>query len=287
MSPRPPELLHRAAERLGAAGFPSPLTDARILMAEVIGDNPGHLLMLEAMEEGQVEQFEAHLQRRLAGEPVQYITGTAPFRYEELAVAPGVFIPRPETELLVDHALAFLSSRGRDARRVVELGAGSGAISRSIAREIPATQQWAVEISSDAMPWLERNLQDTAVQVVHADMAVALPELNGTIDLVVTNPPYVPTWARHLLPDDVEFDPEMAVFAGADGLDVLRVVAEVAARLLKPGGALVTEHDESHQDQVIALFGEPLFSNTLGHLDLTGRPRVVSAERSDVAGLDS
>lgn len=288
MSGHPPSFhLHRAARRLEAAGFESPLTDARILMADVLGTNPGHLFMLDAIEPAQLELFEANIERRLGWEPVQYITGTAPFRYEELAVAPGVFIPRPESELLVDHALAFLTSRPRGERRVVELCAGSGAISRSIAREIPVTDQWAVEISDDAMPWLERNLREVDVEVVHADMADALRELDGTVDLVVVNPPYVPLWARHLLPGDVEFDPEAAVFAGPDGLDSLRVVADVAARLLKPGGRLVTEHDESHQDQVVALFGEPLFSRATGHQDLAGRPRLVSADRSDVAGLES
>lgn len=288
MSGQPPSFhLHRAARRLETAGFESPLTDARILMADVVGTNPGHLFMLDAIEPAQLAVFESHVERRLGWEPVQYITGTAFFRYEEVAVAPGVFIPRPESELLVDHALDFLASRDRSERRVVELCAGSGAISRSIAREIPVKDQWAVEISGDAIPWLERNLREVAVEVVHADMADALHQLDGTVDLVVANPPYVPLWARDLLPEDVEFDPEMAVFAGADGLDSLRVVADVAARLLKPGGRLVTEHDESHQDQVVALFAEPIFARATGRQDLAGRPRLVTADRSDVAGLGS
>lgn len=287
MNQRPSYHVHRAAERLNAAGFPSPLADARILMAAVLETNPGHIMLTDTITPDQLEQFEAHLERRLIGEPIQYITGTAYFRYEELEVGEGVFIPRPESELLVEHSLRFLSSRDKSQRRVVELCAGSGAISRSIARELAVPEQWAVELSDDALPYLRRNLQDTAVEVVHEDMATALADLDGTLDLVVVNPPYVPLPLRHLLPDDVAYDPAGAVFAGQDGLEALVVVADVAARLLRPGGKLVTEHDESHQDEVLALLEGREFVNVTGHRDLAGRPRVVTADRGPVAGLGS
>lgn len=270
-------MLHDAAQRLSRAGLPSGLTDARILLAHLLGINPGELALIDDVPAGIAEEFEELLRRRETGTPVQHLTGVAYFRYEEIQVGPGVFVPRPETELLVDRALGVLSQRS--SRRVVELCAGTGAISRSIAREIGGTEQWAVEISHPAWPYLLRNLQDTAVRPVHGDMANALTELDGTIDLVVVNPPYVPTGIRGELPVDVAgVDPDLALFGGVDGLEAIRVVVDVAARLLAPGGWVVCEHDESHAAAAADLFAGRGFRHVETLCDLTSRPRAVLAE---------
>lgn len=274
-------ILQRAAHQLSEAGYPSALTDARLLLAHLLDVNPGQLALTETVPAEIRDRFAEALARRLAGEPVQHITGTAHFRYEELSVGPGVFIPRPETEVLVDNALALLSERRPGSRRVVELCAGSGAISLSLAREIGGLVQWAVELSGQAWPYLVANLRETSVTTVHADMADALQELNGTVDLVVVNPPYIPSGMRSQLPRDVaRMDPDLALFGGPDGLDAIRVVAGVAHRLLVPGGWVLCEHDESHPRDAAALFAEPGFSSVETRRDLAGRPRLLIAQRS-------
>lgn len=276
-----------AVHRLQAAGAPSPVADARILLTHVLGTTQA-LLGAPELNLDQVADFEAMIGRRVAGEPVQHITGLAPFRYEEIRVGPGVFIPRPETELLVGEALKVLAGRPVGQRRVVELCAGSGAISLSIAREMGGVELYAVELSDAAWPYLVANLEGLDVQLVHGDMADALRELDGTVDLVVANPPYVPETDRGVLPGDVlGFDPDMALFSGEDGLDALHVVRDVALRLLRPGGFVVAEHDEKQAGAVLDLFGAPHFSGTTDLLDLTDRPRhVVAQRRIEATGVD-
>lgn len=280
-----------ASARLAAAGLPSPGADARILLAHVLGLDVSQMLLAPRVTSAQRTALEALLERREAGTPVQHLTGEAHFRYETVRVGPGVFIPRPETELLVDLALRELSARPPERRRVVELCAGSGAITRSLGTELGGLELHAVEISEDAWPYLVHNLSGLEVNLVHADMADALPELDGRVDVVVVNPPYVPETVRASLPGDVVGqDPDLALFSGADGLDAMRVVKDVAARLLRPGGLLAAEHDESHAAAVVALLEGPSFEDVIDHDDLTGRPRHVTARRSgghDVAGLES
>lgn len=277
------------SETLAGAALPSPGADARILVAHVLGVEVKQMLTAPPLDEEQLRRLDELVNRRLAGEPVQHITGQAHFRYETLAVGPGVFIPRPETEPLVDLALDVLGRRPVGRRRVVELGAGSGAITLSLAREMGGLDLHAVELSAEAWPWLTRNLEGVDVDLVHADMATAFEELVGTVDLVVSNPPYVPDGHRRLMPDDVlGHDPDIALFSGPDGLDAVRVVRDRALRLLRPGGFVVMEHDESHADRVRDLFGGPGFDETSMHDDLAGRPRHVLARRAqvpDVAGL--
>lgn len=276
---RAQDALARAAARLQAAGVESPVVDARILLTHLLGA-PRGLLIAPDPTPAQDAMFEEMIERRVAGEPVQHITGRAPFRYEELHVGPGVFIPRPETELLVDAALKVLASRPAGRRRVVELCAGSGAITLSIAREMGGVELYAVELSEVAWPYLAKNLDGVDVQLVHGDMADAFRELDGTVDLVVANPPYVPESDRTQLPSDVgDHDPDVALFSGQDGLDALHVVHDVARRLLRPGGFVVAEHDERQSDAVVQLFGSPDFEHTADVRDLTDRPRHVIAQR--------
>ncbi|HSN10570.1 MAG TPA: peptide chain release factor N(5)-glutamine methyltransferase, partial [Propionibacteriaceae bacterium] len=215
--------------------------------------------------------------RRAAGEPVQHITGVAHFRTTSLRVGPGVFVPRPETETMVGWCLEQV----RAGARVVELCAGSGAISKALALEGPGLDQWALELSPEAVPYLTANLVGTGVQVVEADMAEGLHELDGTVDLVVVNPPYVPLDAWESVPADVrDHDPHLAVFSGDDGLDALRVVAAVAARLLKPDGLLAAEHAEVQHEEVVDLYArDGRFGTVRDHQDLVGRWRFVTARR--------
>lgn len=279
------EVAFEVAARLARAGSPSPGPEARQLVAHVLGVEPSGLLRVGGVDDAQRAAIDELARRRAEGVPLQHLTGEAHFRYETLAVGPGVFIPRPETEEMVGWALERLAERPVGCRRVVELCAGSGAISASIARELGGVEVHAVELSDDAFPYLTRNLEGLGVDVVHGDMAEAFRHLDGAVDLVIANPPYIPETHRGLLPTDVvDHDPELALFSGHDGLDALRVVADVAARLLLPGGLLATEHDESHAGEVVSLVSGAGFCDVTSHPDLTGRPRYVTGVRLPAHG---
>lgn len=279
------EVAHRVAQRLSKAGSPSPGPEARLLVAHVLGVEPSQLVRVDAVTDEQRSAIDELVTRRAAGVPLQHLTGVAYFRYETLAVGPGVFIPRPETEEMVGWALRQLDGRPVEERRVVELCAGSGAIASALARELPGVRLHAVELSAEAMAYLSRNLAGLDVEVVHGDMVEAFPHLDGSVDLVIANPPYIPENHRGLLPADVvDHDPGMALFSGPDGLDALRVVVSVAERLLRPGGLLATEHDDSHADAVVDLVAAAGFGEVLSHQDLTGHPRFVTAVRLPAHG---
>lgn len=217
--------------------------------------------------------------RRALRIPLQHITGRAPFRYLELDVGPGVFIPRPETELLVGWGLDAIA--GLSAPLVVDLCAGSGAIGLSVLGEHPGAVVVAVERSGDALPWLRRNAAATPLTIVEGDAVspATLAELDGRVDAVLTNPPYVPS-AAPVTPEVADHDPAAAVFAGADGLDVIRGLASRAAALLKPGGVVAIEHDDTHGDAVPGLLrATGRYGEVADHHDLTGRPRFATARR--------
>lgn len=273
-----------ATQRFKAAGLASPVVDARLLLTHLLGATQGLILAGDPTPE-QEHMFEDMVRRRESGEPVQHITGLAPFRYEEIHVGPGVFIPRPETEQLVGAALQILSERPANRRCVVELCAGSGAISLCLAREMAGVELHAVELSEDAWPYLVRNLDGVGIDLVLGDMADAFQQLNGTVDLVVANPPYVPVPDRAILPVDVVGqDPDLALFSGEDGLDALRVVRDVALRLLAPDGWVAAEHDQKQSAAMLQLFGAPDFTGTLELSDLAGRDRHVIAQRAPSVG---
>lgn len=266
-----------AVARLGSPA------EARTLVSHVL-EVPASQLPLTDFPDTSLLLLEVLVARRVEGEPLQHIVGSAPFRSIEVEVGPGVFIPRPETELLAEWALERLRAQAVDqhGRRfappvVVELCAGSGAISKALATEFPGAEFHAVELSAEAWPYLQRNLAGTGVHAVHGDMATAFGELNGRVDLIVANPPYVPDAARAELPADVLRDPDLALFSGPDGLDALRTITDIGRRLLRPGGWLGAEHDDSQGSSAPALFESAGYDEVTDRADLAGRPRFVTA----------
>lgn len=277
--------LRVATATLAAAGVASPRVDAELLLAYLLGLSRSRLMLLDGLNDVQAAAFDELVRRRAAGEPLQYLTKSAAFRHLELAVGPGVFIPRPETELLVEIA----SEQLKQAAIVLDLCAGSGAIALSVAQEYPSCRVIGVERSAAALVWLHANAAareaagDRPIEVVAADISEPglLAELNGTVDVLLTNPPYVPETIRAELPIEVGHDPHDAVFAGRDGLALMPALLSVAARLLRPGGLLVIEHDET---QVMTLPGLLAAANQwleiTDLLDLAGRSRFVTAVRA-------
>ncbi|HJE52143.1 MAG TPA: peptide chain release factor N(5)-glutamine methyltransferase [Tessaracoccus flavescens] len=279
------DLIGEVAGLLISAGSPSPGPEARQLVAHVLGVELSQLIRIDGVTAEDREEILRLAARRAAGEPLQHITGRAYFRYESLEVGPGVFIPRPETEEMVGWLLTTLAQRPATSRRVVELCAGSGAITAALAREIGGVELHAVELSPDAFAYLERNLDHVAVDLRLGDMAEAFRDLDGTVDAVIANPPYIPTSHRAFLPDDVvAHDPELALFSGDDGLDATRTVAQVARRLLVPGGVLASEHDDSHPDAAMEVLTQAGFVDVASHDDLTSRPRYVTGVQPSTSG---
>lgn len=269
------EQVAAAARRLDDAGVPSARHDAEALAAHLLGVPRTALLLAEGPLDA--ASYATLVARRAAREPLQHLVGTAPFRHLELLVGPGVFVPRPETEAVVDAALAAIAEITEPL--VVDLCAGSGAIALSIKHERADAQVHAVELSDDAMLWLLRNVfgLELVVRGVQGDVRdpALLAELDGTVDLVVSNPPYIPEGAVPLDPEVRDHDPALALFGGPDGLDVVRAVAVTARRLLRPGGVLVIEH--SDRDGAVApevLRGHG-FVDVSDHRDLAGRDRYV------------
>ena len=263
--------------------------DAELLLAHLLGVSRKeiHTQALEIPSD-QIESITAEYKeligQRLLGRPVQYITGSAPFRYLDLEVGEGVLIPRPETELLVDRAIGFLTSmeNSNEAKSVIDLGAGSGAISIAITSEAAlkglSVSVIAVEKSEPAVVWLNKNIAkyDLPIRVVVEDVLTALPGVKA--DLVLANPPYIPDDEK--LPQEVEgYEPEIALRGGkVDGMQIPKLFIDSAARLLKPGGIFIIEHHEKQSDLVKqALKEEFILPQT--HADLTGRDRFTSARR--------
>jgi release factor glutamine methyltransferase len=282
--PRVPEAVDRAAGVLAAAGVPSPRVDAELIAAHVLGVPRGWLVLAGELGPAQLARFERLVARRARRVPLQHLTGTTGFGKLELAVGPGGFVPRPETELLAQWAVTALTG---GTGVVVDLGAGTGALALSVAHDRPRARVLAVEGSPAALAWLRRNAAtratagDRPVEVVAADATdpAALAHLEGTVDLVVCNPPYVPDGVP-VPPEVADHDPPEAVFGGPDGLAVIRPVIARAAVLLRPGGWLGIEHDESHGEAVPRLLrADGRFAGVADHRDLAGRPRYATARR--------
>lgn len=275
--------LQQAVALLAAAGVESPRWDAEQLAAHVLGVARTSLPVVPNFDAAQHEQFVALVGRRAAREPLQHIVGTVGFRYVELAVGPGVFVPRPETESVAGAAID--AARRLGGGTVVDLCSGSGAIALSVAHEVSNAVVHAVEVDLGALEWLRRNASarvragDNAVEIHEADVAHALPDLDGTVDVVVSNPPYVAEHEMvHVEPEVRDHDPVLALVAGGDGLDVIRAVERTARRLLRAGGVVVVEHSDRQGESAPAVFGEG-WRNVEDHKDLAGRPRYLTGER--------
>jgi release factor glutamine methyltransferase len=276
-------VLGEATATLAAAGVPSPELDARLLLAHVLG--VPHLT-IDCGAELAAEQTDAFgdlLARRARREPLQYLIGTAAFRYVELEVGPGVFVPRPETELLAGWAVAQVAARhavGVERPIAVDLCTGSGAIAKALADEQPRAEVYAVELSEEALRYARRNLAGTGVDLRAGDIADCLPELDGCVDVVVANPPYIPLSEYESVDLEArEHDPAIALWSGADGLDTIRVVERVAHRLLRPGGVVACEHADVQGESVPRLFGAR-WADACDHRDLADRPRFTTARRA-------
>ncbi|MEV4691956.1 peptide chain release factor N(5)-glutamine methyltransferase [Micromonospora echinospora] len=282
---RPSLVIARVARALAAAGVEAPRAEAEQLAAYVLQVPRGRLALADGFTPAQRDRLNALVGRRVTREPLQHLIGTAGFRLLELAVGPGVFVPRPETELLAGWGIE--RARERRAPLVVDLCSGSGAIALAVAQEVPSARVVAVERSPAALAWLRRNAADRAaagdrpVEVVAADVTgpELLADLTGRVDVLLCNPPYVPRSVT-VPPEVAGHDPDEAVFGGADGLDVIRPVVRRAAALLRPGGEIGIEHDDTHATAVPALLrGDGRYDRVEEHRDLAGRPRWASASR--------
>lgn len=281
-----------ATATLDEGGIPTPRIDALLLAAHALrcdrGEVERRMILGGELDAGFAERYTALVQERATRVPLQHLTGTAPFRRLELHVGPGVFVPRPETEGVIDLVLAELTGQERPV--VVDLCTGSGALALAIADEAPDAEVIAVEVSDFAVAWAARNIETTSlpVRLVAADATADpatvadLADLVGLVDVVVSNPPYIPVGMVPLEPEVAEHDPDIALYGGSeDGLAIPLAVAATAARLLRPGGLLAMEHADSQGESLPrALTAAGSWLEVADHADLTGRARTTTARRA-------
>jgi release factor glutamine methyltransferase len=268
-----------AADELAAAGVASPRVDAELIAAHVLEVSRGRLALIDSLRPDQLRRFTTLVGERARRIPLQHLLGSAAFRHLELAVGDGVFIPRPETELLAGWGIERTPPGGV----VVDLCSGTGAIALSVADESKAARVIAVERSPVALDFLRRNaIPFPSVEVVEGDVTdpALLPDVRGAADVLLCNPPYVPD-GTEVPPEVADHDPAEAVFGGTDGLEVIRPVIALAAALLKPGGVVGIEHDDVHGEAVPSLLrADGRFDEVTGHEDYSGRPRFATARRT-------
>ena len=270
-------LIDTATDELAGAGVGSPRVDAELLAAHVAGTDRGRLAFTEP-DAAFADRYTELVARRAARVPLQHLTGIAAFGPETVGVGPGVFIPRPETEAMLEWALA---QQLPPAAQIVDLCTGSGALAIALAALRPKARVIGVDDSVDALRYARRNARATTVQLRRADVAVAgvLADLDGTVDLLVANPPYIPLGAE-LDPEVASHDPPHALFGGDDGMAVIDHLVGLAARLLQPGGRCAVEHDDTTSARTVDAFvATGLFVEVTARHDLAGRPRFVTAVR--------
>ena len=270
-------LVAEAAATLAAGGVASPEADAATLLAHVLGTTRGGLALVADVTDEQATTYAGLVARRAAREPLQHLTGTAAFRRVELMVGPGVFVPRPETELLAGWAVEQAAALPDPV--VVDLCTGSGAIAAAVADEVPHARVHAVELSPQAHAYAERNLAGTGVDVRLGDAFEAFEDLRGGVDVLVCNPPYVPleSW-ESVAVEARDHDPHLALFSGQDGLDAIRRLAVRGADLLRPGGVLGVEHADVQGESVPAVLAATgRWHEVRDHADLAGRARFTTA----------
>ena len=279
------QAIAEAVDVLAAAGIDSARVDAEQLAAYVTGVDRGRLMFHEP-EPAFFERYRELVAARARRIPLQHLTSTAAFGPVVLDVGPGVFIPRPETEALLDWVLRQDLPNSAEAPVIVDLCTGSGALAVALAHAWPRARVLAVEDSPAALEFARRNASGTAVEVVAADVTGPdlFTELDGAVDAVVTNPPYIPDGAE-LEPEVAEHDPPRALFGGPDGMRLIEPIAVLAARLLRPGGLFAVEHDDTTAAQTVAVCeATGAFTEVTSRRDLAGRPRFVTAVRMGEGG---
>ena len=278
------EALALASEKLSTAGVPSPQADATWLLCHILDTDRSDLLTRITFDQDlsseQLEAFLVALARREKREPLQHITGKAAFRSLELSVGPGVFIPRPETEQVVQYAIDYLRQLPRSGV-AIDLGTGSGAIAIAMAIEVPQTKVYAVELSQSAFDYATKNIEANfaAVELRLGAMQEVVSDLVGGVDVVISNPPYIPDSAIPIDPEVRNFDPELALYGGEDGLDVIRDISGIAAALLRAGGLLVLEHADGQSDAIRELLLNDGWLSVSAFQDATMRYRTITAIR--------
>jgi release factor glutamine methyltransferase len=281
MTTRLRSAIDSATTLLADAGIDSARYDAEELAAHVAGTERGRLSLLGPPDNMFFDHYNAAVAARSRRVPLQHLTGTAAFGPLTLSVGPGVFIPRPETEAMLEWAVA----QDLPAKPlVVDVCTGSGALALALARHWPDARVIGLDDSDVALDYARRNSAGTTVEFVRADVTHSgvLTELEGHVDLVVSNPPYVPDGAD-LEPEVTEHDPPHAVFGGPDGMAVIPAVAGLAGRLLRPGGLFAVEHDDTTSSMTAeTICSTELFDDIVARADLTGRPRFVTARRTGV-----
>lgn len=271
------ELIRDASKELEESSL-DPTLDAQILLAEILETTRTHLLLIDKISDADISKFKEFINRRKNCEPIQYITGRAYFRNLIVDVGPGVLVPRPESEGLVTAVIDAISMLANP--KVLDLGAGSGALGIALAEEVPGATVYSVEKDAVAFGWLERNVAKSraSINTIHSDVIDF--DGQGSFDAVIANPPYIPSSSNlNELPKEVgKFEPAIALFGGEEGLDGPRLFIDCAIRSLHSGGYLAIEHHESHGEQIALLLKRDCLDVTL-HYDLNGRPRWSSGVR--------
>lgn len=269
-----------ATTLLADAGIDSARYEAEELAAHLTGTERGRLPLIDSPDDTFFDRYHAAIAARSRRVPLQHITGTAAFGPLRLLVGPGVFIPRPETEAILEWATA---QRLPQAPVIVDLCTGSGALAIALAQHWPEARLLGIDDSDAALEYARKNSAGTKVELLHADVTKPglLTDLDGQVDLVVANPPYVPDGAP-VEPEVSHYDPSHAVFGGADGMTEINAIVRLAGRWLRPGGFFAVEHDDTTSSLTCELIsGTELFDDVVAQTDLTGRPRFVTARRSD------
>ncbi|MCV7386189.1 peptide chain release factor N(5)-glutamine methyltransferase [Mycolicibacter longobardus] len=273
------QAIDSAAALFTAAGIDSARHDAEALAAHAAGTDRGRLALLDPPGDDFFGRYRELVAARRARVPLQHLIGTAAFGPVTLQVGPGVFIPRPETEAILEWVMA---QQLRPDPLIVDACTGSGALAIALAHHLPAARVLAVDDSEPALDYARRNCAGTSVELRSGDVTMPdlLPDLDGQVDLMVSNPPYIPDGAD-LDPEVAQHDPEHALFGGADGMSVITPLAALAARLLRPGGLFAVEHDDTTPATTVeAVRGTGFFDDVVSRPDLTGRPRFVTAVRN-------
>jgi len=278
------DALAMASQKLSEVGVPSPQADATWLLCHVLDTNRSDLLTRITFDQEltieQLADFLAALSRREKREPLQHITGKAAFRSLELMVGPGVFVPRPETEQVVQYAIDYLRQLPKPGV-AIDLGTGSGAIAIAMATEVPQTKVYAVELSEAAFAYAAKNIEANAamVELRLGAMQNVVSDLVGGLDVVISNPPYIPNSAIPKDPEVRNYDPELALYGGEDGLDVIRDISGIAAALLRSGGLLVLEHADGQSEAIRELLLNDGWLSVNAFQDATLRYRTITAIR--------